>query len=1465
MPTPKPKPLTKKEKEKAKQIANKLKKSEDKAKADEEKLRKQKQSSSDYDDEEMDDVPLKPAVKTSVKTTPTQPPPETPQKKATATKKKKIMGLDVDEDVILQLADGETPVRQSRRIAQIKIKEEAERRDMEEIALKKLKADADRKKKGGISSINEEPQTTTTSQHSKSSKEKSDSDASVCTEPKPEVKKKKKKLRTGNPWQTDSDREVSDADEEEEIYDKHYESDHRIVFMKSDHEFSCESDVEEGAVLPVKRARTALKTDEPFIEDDGYACQKCNKHDHPEWILLCDTCDKGYHCSCLVPLLFLIPEGDWFCPPCQQVKLIASLESQLMSFDTVQKERELEEEKRQQAIIASIDEANVLSPDKPIEKQRLSASERRKRRNRTRRHVSESELSEASGSTKSSRSSNSSSKSSDNEPIYKLRKRKQTVISYRFNEYDDLINTAIKREMDAAEGAAANLSRGKQVSTIDEGDQELKPEGKGIEMPQSEQIAEVKVQREGKGKVMQGESDSENSLAPVKKAARSGKHLPGEEDSEVDEENEVKKEKDGSEAESSESEPIKPKILRKPNKKKKKKLNSLDIDSEDDGSDDDFRTSSFSEDEEEDEQFSASGSDSSLDMYTKKKNRKRDTRRSVRARRKRIDTDFINDSDEDDLPLINTRKKKKKEESDSEFNENESTEEEAEDVDSDDLCDDDSDSGSDGAWRSNKKSVKAKKPNRPPILPTPASAASKALANRKKVKRKEDLTFRAGISVKSKGKEPSTSNNGSGDDDDDDDESSPAKGRRTRGKKLTYMLDDFESSDDGIKPGVKRPDTPPEERAAFIKRQEEIKRMLAEKNTEAAKALAAPKISAIPTPEKQRRAQADSLSTVPLQVIQTAKALDVDLKRSGKESDNDTDGFDDDLPEDFDPEDMDEDEIAKMMEEEDFAQHQLKLAGEAIRNKKLKEADALKKKESVKVGSEAVAMHSAAAPVPQQAAGPRPSMANAPPTGHGPPVHMMNIQQHGVRGPHGPGIMGPYGPLGPMGSRGPLGPHGHRPPSQHVIPGHGPPGLHNMPGQHGQQGPPGQHGRGTPSQHGSTVIHGLHGPMSQHGSPGSHLQVGQHGPAGPHGPLGQHGQPSQLGSPGHPAHLSVPHGSQGMRGPASSPGPQGMYGPHGSRGPPGAHGPQGTSQGIPPGQGPHGPAGPMGPYGQRGGPHMMYGGPRGPHGPSGLIVAHGPHGQQSPHGPQGPHGLPGTHAAHGQHGLQGPHMGPHSSQMPFSMHGVPHGMHPRYGGRGMPMDPHHPMNASGHPPQTVMDYPPDAKMMKLTKLGAEPKKRGRKSKAELQAIEQSKGLLVGGPSIGPNVSGPGIGPGGQHMSQSLHGSSLIAPQSSLISGPQEPIIPTTVLSVQNTRLMDPSELGPPGAGSVDTSPAKKRGRRKKFTPLRETLRAAVGDAPGATNQPPGSDTKTNPILSERLTGKFSIFASILNLNSVDTI
>lgn len=45
-------------------------------------------------------------------------------------------------------------------------------------------------------------------------------------------------------------------------------------------------------------------------------CQVCGK-DYPEnTMLLCDSCNQGYHMECLVPALHALPSNDWFCSTC---------------------------------------------------------------------------------------------------------------------------------------------------------------------------------------------------------------------------------------------------------------------------------------------------------------------------------------------------------------------------------------------------------------------------------------------------------------------------------------------------------------------------------------------------------------------------------------------------------------------------------------------------------------------------------------------------------------------------------------------------------------------------------------------------------------------------------------------------------------------------------------------------------------------------------------------------------------------------------------------------------------------------------------------------------------------------------------------------------------------------------------------------------------------------------------------
>ena len=54
------------------------------------------------------------------------------------------------------------------------------------------------------------------------------------------------------------------------------------------------------------------------IESDivDATCHQCKKGDKPEKMLLCDTCDRGWHLYCLNPPLKAIPSGDWSCPKC---------------------------------------------------------------------------------------------------------------------------------------------------------------------------------------------------------------------------------------------------------------------------------------------------------------------------------------------------------------------------------------------------------------------------------------------------------------------------------------------------------------------------------------------------------------------------------------------------------------------------------------------------------------------------------------------------------------------------------------------------------------------------------------------------------------------------------------------------------------------------------------------------------------------------------------------------------------------------------------------------------------------------------------------------------------------------------------------------------------------------------------------------------------------------------------------
>lgn len=192
----------------------------------------------------------------------------------------------IDTSLVIETVENEAPVRQSRRIAQIKIKEETERRQVEEKMLNQLKNAAVKKKPSNDNDYQK-------------SEERSEEDEEESSVKGGRRKKKSTIKKSDKQWQTSSSHSEHTDQSEEEIIE-HVEDPGSPLF-KSDHEFSPESEDEDDAaqVQPLKRARTAKKIE---VEDEdaedinpNHACQVCHKTDSPEWILLCDECDCGYH------------------------------------------------------------------------------------------------------------------------------------------------------------------------------------------------------------------------------------------------------------------------------------------------------------------------------------------------------------------------------------------------------------------------------------------------------------------------------------------------------------------------------------------------------------------------------------------------------------------------------------------------------------------------------------------------------------------------------------------------------------------------------------------------------------------------------------------------------------------------------------------------------------------------------------------------------------------------------------------------------------------------------------------------------------------------------------------------------------------------------------------------------------------------------------------------------------------
>uniref|UniRef100_A0A7M5UVG7 PHD-type domain-containing protein n=1 Tax=Clytia hemisphaerica TaxID=252671 RepID=A0A7M5UVG7_9CNID len=90
-------------------------------------------------------------------------------------------------------------------------------------------------------------------------------------------------------------------------------------------------------------------------EDDG--CVKCLRNKQDDQVLLCDTCDAGYHATCLVPPVTTIPEGDWYGPHCMHVTLAQKLAERMAA---IRKKVQAKERKSRRMQFYGIRQSNII-------------------------------------------------------------------------------------------------------------------------------------------------------------------------------------------------------------------------------------------------------------------------------------------------------------------------------------------------------------------------------------------------------------------------------------------------------------------------------------------------------------------------------------------------------------------------------------------------------------------------------------------------------------------------------------------------------------------------------------------------------------------------------------------------------------------------------------------------------------------------------------------------------------------------------------------------------------------------------------------------------------------------------------------------------------------------------------------------------------------------------------------------
>ncbi|KAM3173054.1 hypothetical protein ACTXT7_013277 [Hymenolepis weldensis] len=119
----------------------------------------------------------------------------------------------------------------------------------------------------------------------------------------------------------------------------------------------------EGGNEDVVAGRNLQRRQNAEVLDEA-PCQICTISNHPEWLLLCDSCDLGYHAQCLRPALHYIPPGDWFCPRCLHARLVTALSEQLESLKVKSKKFDSAARMQERLNFVNISVSNILRDER---------------------------------------------------------------------------------------------------------------------------------------------------------------------------------------------------------------------------------------------------------------------------------------------------------------------------------------------------------------------------------------------------------------------------------------------------------------------------------------------------------------------------------------------------------------------------------------------------------------------------------------------------------------------------------------------------------------------------------------------------------------------------------------------------------------------------------------------------------------------------------------------------------------------------------------------------------------------------------------------------------------------------------------------------------------------------------------------------------------------------------------------